>query len=225
MQPRGGHLCFDLVTARHNQTLGEKIESAHDCKTDKNSYKLENSSRKEQILFFAALPRLLPWLGKKYEGMISLVKRRHMMCHVKITKVVKRGERRMEQLFFLSIRIGEDDKAKRKKVTITSRKKKHLKETKQKIKTNKRKQGSFLSVYISLGAAVGSRIIHSQEPKRSGEKSTRKKKKREDLPSFSLCTLSKTRSGPHNLNPALFFLVLYSKTARKRSATLAEETV
>ena len=62
MQPRGGHLCFDLVTVRHNETLGEKIESAHDCKTDKNSYKMANSSRKGQILFFAALPRLLPWL-------------------------------------------------------------------------------------------------------------------------------------------------------------------
>ena len=36
-QTRGGHLCFNLVTARHNETLGEKIESAHDCKTDKNS--------------------------------------------------------------------------------------------------------------------------------------------------------------------------------------------
>ena len=89
MQPRGGYLCFHLVTARHNQTLGEKIESAHDCKTDKNSYKLENSSREGQIFSgsFAALPRL----RKKHEGMISLVKRRHMMCNVKITKVVKGG--------------------------------------------------------------------------------------------------------------------------------------
>ena len=37
MQTRGGHLCFDLVTAQHNQTLGEKTELAHDCNTDKNS--------------------------------------------------------------------------------------------------------------------------------------------------------------------------------------------
>ena len=37
MKPRRGHLRFDLVAARHNETLGEKIESAHDCKTDKNS--------------------------------------------------------------------------------------------------------------------------------------------------------------------------------------------
>ena len=88
MQSRGGYLCFHLVTARHNQTLGEKIESAHDCKTDKNRNKLENSSRKGQILSFAALPRL----RTKHEGMISLVKRRDMMCHVKITKVVKGGE-------------------------------------------------------------------------------------------------------------------------------------
>ena len=37
MKPRGGHLRFDLVAARHNERLGEKIQSAHDCKTDKNS--------------------------------------------------------------------------------------------------------------------------------------------------------------------------------------------
>ena len=36
-----------------------------------------------QILFPAALPPRLPWLGKKHEGMISLVKLCHMMCHVK----------------------------------------------------------------------------------------------------------------------------------------------
>ena len=88
MKPPRGHLRFDLVAARHNETLGEKIESAHDCKTDKNSYKMANSSRKGQVLFFAALPRL----RKKHEGMISLVKRRHMMCNVKIPKVVKGGE-------------------------------------------------------------------------------------------------------------------------------------
>ena len=37
MQLRGGHLCFHIVTVRHKETLGEKIESAHDCKTDENS--------------------------------------------------------------------------------------------------------------------------------------------------------------------------------------------
>ena len=36
-----------------------------------------------QILFPAALPPRLPWLRKKHEGIISLVKRCHMMCHVK----------------------------------------------------------------------------------------------------------------------------------------------
>ena len=36
MQPPGGHLCFHIVTVRHKETLGEKIESAHDCKTDEN---------------------------------------------------------------------------------------------------------------------------------------------------------------------------------------------
>ena len=39
-----------------------------------------------QILFPAALPPRLPWLRKKHEGMISLVKRCHMMCHVKCYK-------------------------------------------------------------------------------------------------------------------------------------------
>ena len=37
----------------------------------------------EQILFPAALPPRLPSFRKKHEGMISLVKRCHMMCHVK----------------------------------------------------------------------------------------------------------------------------------------------
>ena len=36
-----------------------------------------------QILFPAALPPRLPWLCRKHEGMITLVKRCHMMCHVK----------------------------------------------------------------------------------------------------------------------------------------------
>ena len=36
-----------------------------------------------QILFPEALPPRLPWLRKKHEAMISLVKRCHMMCHVK----------------------------------------------------------------------------------------------------------------------------------------------
>ena len=118
----------------------------------------------------------------------------------------------------LIIRIGEEDTTKRKKVTITCRKKNpERNKTKNKNKQKKqKKQRSFLSVYFSLGAAVGSRIIQSQEPKRSGEKSTRKNKKKEDLPSFSLCTLSKTRSGLHNLNSAFLFLVLCSETARKR---------
>ena len=221
MQPRGGHLCFDLGTARHNETLAKRIKSAHDCKTDKNSYELENSSRKGRILFFATLSRLLPWLRKKHEGMISLVKRRHMMYHVKNYHSCK--GRRMKQflckrtpsLYSNVIRIGEEDTTKPKTVTITSRKYIYVYKTKQKIKTNKRKQRSFLSVYFSLGAAVGSRIIQSQEPKRSDKKLTRKNKKR-DLPSFSPCTLSKTLSGPHNLNSAPLFLVLCSETARKR---------
>ena len=36
-----------------------------------------------QILFPEALPPRLPWLRKKHEAMISLVKRCHMMWHVK----------------------------------------------------------------------------------------------------------------------------------------------
>ena len=64
-----------------------------------------------------------------------------------------------------------------------------------------------MSAYFSLGASVESRIIQSQEPKSAGEKMTRKKKATGNLPSFSPCTLFKTRSGPHNLNSALSFLV------------------
>ena len=36
-----------------------------------------------QILFPEALPPRFPWLRKKHEAMISLVKRCHMMCHMK----------------------------------------------------------------------------------------------------------------------------------------------
>ena len=44
-------------------------------------------------------------------------------------------------------------------------------------KTNGSKQRSFMSAYFSLGAAVGSRKIQSQEPiKSAGEKLARKKK-------------------------------------------------
>ena len=44
-QPPGGHICFRIVTVRHKETLGEKIESAHDCKTDENGWKFESFSR------------------------------------------------------------------------------------------------------------------------------------------------------------------------------------
>ena len=64
MKPRGGHLCFDLVAARHNETLGEKIESAHDCKTDETATSLEIPQVElEQILFPAALPPRLRTKG------------------------------------------------------------------------------------------------------------------------------------------------------------------
>ena len=36
-----------------------------------------------QILFPEALPPRLPWIRKKHEAMISLVKCCHMICHVK----------------------------------------------------------------------------------------------------------------------------------------------
>ena len=63
---------------------------------------------------------------------------------------------------------------KRKKVSITGRKNKN--ETKTN-KANGSKQRSFMSAYFSLGAAVGSRKIQSQEPiKSAGEKLARKKK-------------------------------------------------
>ena len=45
--------------------------------------KTARSLKVVQILFPAALPPRLPWLRKKHEGMISLVKRSHMMYHVK----------------------------------------------------------------------------------------------------------------------------------------------
>ena len=64
-----------------------------------------------QILFPAALPPRLPWLRKKHEGMISLVKRCHMMCHV---KYYKRGiteewtedldAKKMEQFVYILMR-------------------------------------------------------------------------------------------------------------------------
>ena len=64
-----------------------------------------------------------------------------------------------------------------------------------------------MSAYFSLGASVESRIIQSQEPKSAGEKNDEEKKAGGNLPLFSPCTLFKTRSGPHNLNSALSFLV------------------
>ena len=108
----------------------------------------------------------LGYVCKKHEGMISLVKRRHMMCHVKNYHSCK-GRRMHSNV----IRKGQEDTTKRKKkMTITSRKKFIYKKTKQKIKRNKRKQRSFLSLYFSLRAAVGSRIIQSQETERSARK-------------------------------------------------------
>ena len=85
MQLRGGHLCFNLVTARHNETLGEKIESAHDCKTDKKQLKVWKFLKKSTGFFPLQRFRVdsLAWLSEEHEGMISLVKRYHMMYHVK----------------------------------------------------------------------------------------------------------------------------------------------
>ena len=70
--------------------------------------------------------------------MISLVKRCHMMCHVKNYQRCKGDEwtedfdaREIEQFVCILILfcIGEKDTAKRKKVTITSRK--NIKQTKE----------------------------------------------------------------------------------------------
>ena len=68
------------------------------------------------------------------------------------------------------MRIGEEDTTKRKKVTITSSKKKTNKQNRKTKETNQRKERTFMSAYFSLGASVESRIIHSQEPKSAGEK-------------------------------------------------------
>ena len=46
-----------------------------------------------QILFPEALPPRLPWLRKKHEEMISLVKRFHMMWHVKNYQCGRKEER------------------------------------------------------------------------------------------------------------------------------------
>ena len=54
---------------------------------------------------------------------------------------------------------------------------KRKKQNRKTKKRNKRKQRTFMSAYFSLGAAVGYRIIQSQEPKSAGEKMTRKKKR------------------------------------------------
>ena len=81
------------------------------------------------------------------------------------------------------IRKGQEDTTKRKKkMTITSRKKFIYKKTKQKIKRNKRKQRSFLSLYFSLRAAVGSRIIQSQSLRDQHEKIDEEKQKERRSP-------------------------------------------
>ena len=61
-----------------------------------------------QILFPAALPPRLPWLRQKDEGMISLVKRCQMMCHVKNYQGEIKKERtedwdaeKMEQIVYI----------------------------------------------------------------------------------------------------------------------------
>ena len=63
-----------------------------------------------------------------------------------------------------------------------------------------------MSAYFSLGASVESRIIQSQESKSAGEKMTRKKSERKSPLVFPVYAF-KTRSGPHNLNSALSFIV------------------
>ena len=61
-----------------------------------------------QILFLKALPLRLPWLRKKHEATISLVKRCHMMCHVQNYQGGIRKERtedwdaeKMEQFVYM----------------------------------------------------------------------------------------------------------------------------
>ena len=96
-----------------------------------------------QILFPAVLPFRLPLLlCKKHEGMISLVKRCHMMCHVK----------NYQSCLHSTSNVWGKKRQQKAKRDNNKQKTKQNK-TKQKIKTNKRKQRSFLSVYFSLGAA------------------------------------------------------------------------
>ena len=126
MQPRGGHLCFDLVTARHNETLCERTESAHNCKTDKNSQKFENSSRNwtDSLLSSASASAPLATSEAWRDDFIGQT----LSPDASREKLPKPTR--------------EEDATKRKKVTITSSKKE---KTKRKGNTNKRKQQSFMS--------------------------------------------------------------------------------
>ena len=94
----------------------------------------------------------------------------------KITTVVKGGECIL--MWYVK---GKKTQQNAKKNDNNKQKKIYIQKTKQKIKTNKRKQRSFLSLYFSLRAAVGSRIIQSQETERSARKNWRGKTKREKI--------------------------------------------
>ena len=187
MQPLGGHLCFDLVTARHNETLGERIESAHDCKTDKNSKKFGNSSRNwtDSLQRFRLGSLSYVWSMKGWFYWSNAV----TWC---ITWNYQSADRRLSSeekgticLYSNVIPTGEEDTTKLKKVTITSSKR-------EKNKTKKKhKQKKAAKLHVSPGCQPTSRWGPPPHPPSS----------------FSLCR-NLTRSCPHHLNSALSFLVL-----------------
>ena len=148
MQPRGGHLSSQLGIRKR---LVRRLNQPMTARLMKTARSLKVPHEIVQILFPAALPPRLPWLGKKHEEMISLVKRCHMMCHVKnyqggITWRADRGlgcgENGTICLHSNVIRIGEEDTTKRKKVTKTGSSKKNKKQNKTETQRKQTKESS-----------------------------------------------------------------------------------
>ena len=87
MKPRRGHLRFDLVAARHNEHLVRRQNQPMTAKLIKTARGLEIPQVElEQILFSVSA-------SAPHEGLFSLVKPCHMMCHVKNYQTLSRGKR------------------------------------------------------------------------------------------------------------------------------------
>ena len=136
-----------------------------------------NITLDQDRIFSAALLRLLPQLRQRNKGWFHWSNAVRWCVMWKITNVVnvKRGQRTYFEengticspsvCFLILICIGKKDITKRKKVTITSRKNKN--------KTNKRKQQSFISAYLD-----GSR---SRSQRAQAKIDVVKKKQREEI--------------------------------------------